>query len=300
MSMRELTVLFADISGSTRLYQQQGDSVAFQQVAASLQSMKEAIEAYEGDVLRTVGDSVLASFTSTDAACAAAVSIQRSHARVGISVRVGFHVGQVIPDAGDVYGNAVNIAARVAEYAEANEICMTSCALEILSHDHRKNTHYLDTVSFKGVEKPVPVFRVHWQDDESRTVIVTDNINSTRQESRLALTLDYKGREQLVEVGAGVITLGRADDNKLKVDSESVSRNHAIIEMIQGRYVLSDTSTNGTYVVREGLASEFVRRESITLSSTGIIGLGFDPIEEPEDAIRYYMLKAQNFDESTS
>jgi len=102
-----MAILFADIGGSTSLYQRAGDSQAHQLITDSLNSMRSSVEAAGGELLRTVGDAVLARFENCDAACAAAVSIQESHRNSTLSVRVGFHWGLAIADRGDVYGNAV-------------------------------------------------------------------------------------------------------------------------------------------------------------------------------------------------
>jgi len=191
MSPQETTVLFADLSGSTRLYETQGDVKAHQVVSRSLQCMKAAVEKHAGELLRTVGDSALASFSSADHACKAAVLIQKKHQELGLAVRIGFHVGKVIEDSGDVYGNTVNVAARVAEFAEANEICLTGAAVSFLSHEHRANTHFLDNVAFKGVGEPLPVFRVHWQGDVAQTLVVAEKPVVANADTLASLQLTY-------------------------------------------------------------------------------------------------------------
>ena len=285
MSTQALTVLFADLADSTRLYQMRGDASAHRAVSQSLHCMRDAIESHGGKLLRTVGDASLASFESTDAAYEAATRMQSDHVRTGLQLKVGFHYGEVIPDAGDVYGNAVNLAARVADYAEANEICITEQALSRLSLKHRVNVHYLDNVEFKGIEQPMPVYRVHWRSDSASTVLVASVPDAPRFTFELILALDT----QLVHVDVDnpKVTLGRSADNDIVMESDSASRSHATIELIRGRFMLNDMSTNGTYLVRDGSLLEFLKRESVSLEQHGIIGLGFDPQTESNSVITY-------------
>ncbi len=287
MSIQALTVLFADLADSTRLYQTRGDASAHRVVSQSLHCMRDAIESHGGKLLRTVGDASLASFESTDAAYEAATRMQTDHLEIGLQLKVGFHHGEVIPDAGDVYGNAVNLAARVADYAEANEICLTEQALSRLSVQHRVNVHYLDNVEFKGIEQPMPVYRVHWRSDSASTVLVTSTLEAPRYASGAVMLLALDTQHVRVDVDNPKVTFGRAADNDIVLESDSASRSHASIELTRGRFMLSDVSTNGTYLVRDGLLLEFLRRESVALEQHGIIGLGFDPQAQLKSAIKY-------------
>ena len=294
MDSQALTVLFADIAGSTRLYQMQGDVRAHQRVSQSLQSMKLSIEQHGGTLLRTVGDSALASFAQTDGACEAAMDIQREHLQLGLTARVGFHFGEVIADSGDIYGNAVNLAARIAAFAEANEICTTDTAIARLGHKHRTNVHFLDKVEFKGLSKPISVYRVHWRTDSAQTLVVTAGAANERFKHDKVLELQVDGKQLRIDAGNPVMTFGRSYDNDVVIESESASRNHASIEWARGRYVLNDFSTNGTYVLKDGMESEFLRRESVPLDQSGVIGLGFDPMGESLNIINYRLLSADS------
>lgn len=291
MNLKETTVLFADIFGSTRLYQKQGDVVAHQAISQSLQSMKLAIEGNNGKLLRTVGDSALASFNLADEACDAAIAIQRAHKETDMSVRIGFHIGEVIPDAGDVYGNAVNLAARVAQFAEPNEICLSAAAVASLTHEHRSNVHYLDEISFKGVDKPMPLYRVHWQEDVGHTMVASVQQQREQRHGQQSLSLQYGDRRCVLSNPGEVLTFGRAIANDFVVEHESASRYHATLEMMDRRFLLSDASTNGIYIQRKGQEPEFFRREAINLTGVGVIGLGFQPQDAPALAIRYHLSK---------
>jgi class 3 adenylate cyclase len=287
MSAQTLTVLFADLAGSTRLYQTKGDVEAHQRVTGSLQCMRKVVERHRGTLLRTVGDAVLASFGQTDSAFLASIDIQREHQSMNLSVRVGFHHGQVIPDAGDLYGNAVNLAARVAAFAEADEICTTEDAVAQLSIRYRSSALFLDRVDFKGMDSPMPVYRIQWANDSAETAIINAADRTQRYQTNLVLDLLIGSRRIRIDAGNPVLTFGRAFDNDVIIDIESASRNHARIELARGRYLLHDSSTNGTYLIRGGYSPEFIRRESASLDNFGSIGLGFSPDADSSHVIEF-------------
>ncbi len=287
MTSKILTVLFADLAESTQLYQTQGDIGAHQQVSDSLHCMQHVVERHQGTILRTVGDAVLASFSHADSAYQAALDIQIEHQMLDLSVRVGFHHGNVILDGGDVYGSAVNLAARVAAFCKADEICTTEVTIRQLSVKQRSNTTYLDRVDFKGISTPIPVYRIHWDNNDSETSIATAPNHTDRYQTNLVLDLIVGTKRIRVDSNNPVVTFGRSYGNDVSINIEPASRNHAKIEMAKGRFVIQDHSTNGTYIVRSGNASEFIRRESTALENFGCIGLGFSPDDDSRHVIEF-------------
>lgn len=281
---RLLTVLFADLVGSTKLYQSLGDVEAHRQVADCLDRMRSVVESSDGTLLRTVGDAVLASFEDADAACRAAIGIQRSHVSLPLALRVGFHHGEAIADRGDVYGNAVNISARVAAYAKADEICTTEDTFQQLGSEQRLRAHFLDRVILKGIADPMPIYRVQWSDENADTEIFTSAGPTTRYATDQRLDLEVGARRFSVDQEAPSIRMGRALDCDVVVVHDSTSRHHASVELVRGHYVLRDESTNGTWVLRPGRPPDIVRREEFVLEHFGSIGLGWAP--EPEDPSR--------------
>ena len=287
MTSKILTVLFADLTESTRMFQTQGDVEAHQQVSDSLLCMQQAVEQQHGTLLRTVGDSILASFNQSDEALQAAIEIQREHQLLNLSVRVGFHHGNVILDGGDIYGSAVNLAARVAAFCEADEICTTEDTIRQLSIRQRSSSMYLDRVKFKGINEPIPVYRIHWDNDDSHTAIATAPSLTHRYQNNLVLDIQFGKRKIRIDNDNTSVTFGRSSDNDMSMDLESVSRNHAKIEMAKGRFVIQDHSTNGTFIIKSDSTSEFIRRESTTLENFGCIGLGFSPDESAQPGIEF-------------
>jgi len=287
-----LTILFADIGGSAALYERVGDTEAHRLVADSLTRMKSAVRQHQGKVLRTVGDSVLASFQTVDQAFDGAKAIQEAHEGANLSVRVGFHTGPVIPDGGDVYGHAVNLAARVAAYARVDEIVATADSIAKLSDKNRLTVSSADDIDVKGVPVPVTIHRLQWRDD---SVMATRL--ATPQDKSFHVTADtvLKTRcgEDVVFVGPActLLRLGRAEDNHIAVLNDEASRYHATVEYRHGQFILTDQSTNGTYVQKSNLQPFLVRRDAIVLDGVGVITLGAAPDQSANQRIEFELVQ---------
>ncbi|ASJ72524.1 adenylate/guanylate cyclase domain-containing protein [Granulosicoccus antarcticus] len=289
---RPLTILFADIGSSAALYERVGDAEAYRLIADSLTRMRLAVEQSGGKVLRTVGDSVLASFEHSDEAFLGARAIQRAHQDIPLAVRIGFHTGSVIPDGGDVYGHAVNIAARVAAFARVDEIVATAEAVQQLSSVHQSFVSSADSIEVRGTPEAVVVHRLQWQEQPTA---VTQLASREEYEKVQAHDLRLRICHQRVVLYAGSehidVTLGRASDNDIAVANDEASRHHASIRYRYGQFLLHDESTNGTYVKKDSLAPFLVRRDSIVLDGTGVICLGAVPGQNAAELIEFELLQ---------
>ena len=288
-----IAILFADIGGSTRLYERVGDVEAHRRVAESLAFMKQAIVANQGVLLRTVGDASLASFDTCDDALLAACEMQLLHKTSPLSVRVGFHYGPVIPDKGDVYGSAVNIAARIASFARTDEITATQYSVECLSEGNRARATLLDRITVKGIDEPFGVYRISWQErDDSTTIVASPFQQNSSDFLQSKLELRIGERLIVIDHSSASLSIGRADDNGLPVDSEQASRRHAKIDWFQGQFLLTDESTNGTFIKKDVRNPLFVRRETVVLEGTGMMGIGAMPQTEDNNVIHFIVRNA--------
>lgn len=291
-AQQTLAILFADIAGSTRLYETMGDVEAHRRVAESLAFMAEAVANNGGRVLRTVGDSTLASFDDCDDALQAATSMQELHKQTPLSVRVGFHYGPVIPDKGDVYGNAVNIAARVASFAKPDEITATQTGITQLNEAHQQRANLLDKIQVKGIAEPMGVYRITWEADSAlHTRVATPGLSPVSVNEQASLVLSSETNSYQLNKQSAILTIGRDEQCSITVDGDRVSRAHAQLDWSAGQIQVSDTSTNGTYIQRDGQAPLFVRRETIVLQGEGVIGLGCLPDEDASHALRYRIVE---------
>ena len=287
-SHQQLAILFADIGESTSLYEKLGDTEAHRQISLSLKLMESAIVGCDGALLRTVGDAVLASFNNCDDAFYAARAIQQAHQNETLSVRVGFHYGDVIPDKGDVYGTAVNIAARVASFARLNEITLSADACNKLSRNNQASTARIDAIKLKGIESAMEIHRIEWQADKTANTVVANVSNIKTHAMRKPIAkLDISGRRLLVDEATPLLEVGRDETNNLMLSADCVSRHHLQLRYKDGQILLIDNSTNGTFVNREDHNPMFVRRDTLVLEGNGLLGVGATPASDGTHTMQF-------------
>lgn len=287
-------VLFADICGSTQLFEKYGDLQAQQIEHRVLDTLAAKTSAQSGIVIKTIGDEIMSRFPTPDQAVQAACAMHRTLkenpdlARLNIAVRIGLHYGPVLEvENNDVVGDAVNIAARMASLAKADQIITTRETVGSLSIDLEGMTRSLGRVWVKGKEEEMEILEVIWHESTSLTQMATGGQEELRNLFYAKLMLEYRGRNFDFKPGEPNLTLGRDERCKLRVDRELVSRSHAHIEFRQGKFILVDRSTNGTYILLENGSRFFVRREEFALHDKGFICLGQAITENNPDLIRY-------------
>ncbi len=277
----EVAILFADVVGSTQLYDKYGDTKASETVAHCLEVMKDATFQFDGTVIKTIGDEVMSTFPTADDAMSAAAQMQarisvepeEDDDRIPVSIRIGCHFGPVVQEQNDIFGAAVHTANRMTSQAKAKQIVMSGVTVEQMSEDWAAQTRQIDIATVRGRIDEVALFELLWQPEEATSMVPTLEMTSKKKNGmRLVLTF----RDQTVEVNdkRTNINMGRGDDNELVVKGNLISRVHAKIEKRRGKFMLIDQSTNGTFVQTVTGEETFVRRDSIELVGEGIIGLG--------------------------
>jgi class 3 adenylate cyclase len=284
----EVAIVFADVVGSTQLYDKFGDTKASETVAHCLDIMKDATYQFNGTVIKTIGDEVMSTFETVDDAMGAAVMMQSrvtSETKddgIPVSIRIGCHYGPVVQEQNDIFGAAVHTANRMTSQAKARQIVISGFTVEQMSPDLRKQTRQIDVATVRGRLDEVALYELVWQPEEATSMLPTiEWENKDRRASKLLLNF----RDTTVEVSdqRKSINLGRADDNDLVVKGNLISRIHAKIEMRRGKFVLVDQSTNGTFIQNLQGKETFVRRDTTELRSEGTIGLG--RTEEPGSSL---------------
>jgi len=286
----ELIILFADIAGSTRLYETLGDARARVTVASCVEVMTDVTRRQAGQVVKTIGDEVMSLFRHADDAAAAAVAMQEAISGDGIalaspvSIRVGFHHGPVIIDRADIYGDAVNVAAHVSRMAKPGQILATGAARRLLGGQWQLDSRPGAALHFKGKQVQTEVHELIWRAEEM-TILRTLPRKPIASAARLVLTIG----NTRVELGdpRPLFTLGRDERNDAVVGEVTVSRHHARVELSNGRFVLTDQSANGTFIVPDEGDGAFVHRDSAVLEGRGLLGLGAPPAPGSRIAIRY-------------
>ncbi|MBT8101811.1 MAG: adenylate/guanylate cyclase domain-containing protein [Gammaproteobacteria bacterium] len=287
----EVAIVFADVVGSTQLYDKFGDTKASETVALCLDVMKDATYQFNGTVIKTIGDEVMSTFETVDEAMGAAVMMQsrittesKKNNGIPVSIRIGCHFGPVVQEQNDIFGAAVHTANRMTSQAKSRQIVVSGFTVEQMSPELRNQARQIDVATVRGRVDEVALFELVWQPDEATNMLPTIEWENTRKASKLLLNF----RDTTVEVSdqRKSINMGRADDNELVVKGNLISRIHAKIEMRRGKFMLVDQSTNGTFLQDIQGNETFVRRDSTELDSEGTIGLG--RAEPPGSSLAIY------------
>jgi class 3 adenylate cyclase len=278
----ERAIFFADMGGSTKLYETLGDVEAHRIAADCLARISRVVAQRKGRVIKTIGDEVMATFESPNAASAAACDIQlctTGDDGVGhtpIPVHIGFHYGLVLEERGDVFGDTVNLAARMVGLARAGEILTTRETVEHLSEMERARTRQIDHRNVKGKREAIDVYEVVWQTQELTALNPLPPID--QETAHACLVFELSGRRHELSPDRPEIHIGRSMENEIVVSDLRASRHHATAMLQQGKFVLRDSSTNGTVVHPRGAKPIVLRREEMILPTAGTISIG---VEEP-------------------
>lgn len=289
------TVLFADVSGSTHLYEVLGDTRAFATINACLDILRRLTAAHSGRVVKTIGDEIMSVFPDAMSAVQAACEMQLvvtalepiDNARVAI--RIGLHFGTVLEssDDGDVFGDTVNVAARMAEIANARQIITTGTTVTLLPPIMRTSTRSFNSLSIKGKADDIEVREVIWQESEEMTMMVGNTIPPAKPEPTLKLL--HQGETFIVGVACPSITIGRDEQADIVIEDRRASRMHARIEYRRDKFVFVDISSNGSYVIINGEADIELRREELVLRESGSISLGHTYKKDPTEIIEFFV-----------
>jgi adenylate cyclase len=288
---RSISVLFADICGSSRLYEKLGDAEALRAVERCLHRMERAAGAAKGHIVKTVGDELMVTFDSAEAAAQAAGEIQlRVDALppvsgVSLAIRIGFHHGEVIEENNDVFGDTVNVASRLAGLAKAGQVLTTAETVALLPPELQERTRAIEELTVKGMDDAVDVFEVLWnRSDEELTMRFSAQTPAVK-DTRLHLR---QGDEELwLAASRPNASFGRDPNADLITRDSRASRSHGRIERRRDKYVLIDESTNGTYVKFQGEPELVLRREEVILRGRGTFAFGHSTEEEGDAPIEF-------------
>jgi class 3 adenylate cyclase len=288
-------VLFADVSGSTRLYESVGDAAALDTIGRCVATMRTACEGHGGRVVKTIGDEVMAVFPGADHAAEAAAEMQARISeqpvvgRVRLAIRVGFHFGPAIEVEGDVFGDSVNTAARMAALAKAEQVILTGQTVDLLSPLLRARVRQIDSLTVKGKHKDIGIFELIWQGpDAELTALATRPIHVPAR-----ILLRHHEREIELNEAHPSVTLGRDPQNDLVIADRMASRLHARIERRRDKFVLVDQSSNGTFVTIDGEREVSLRREELLLRGRGRVSFGHSYAADPAETLAFACLDGE-------
>lgn len=273
--MREerVTLLVADVGGSTALYEAVGDHEARRRVAGCLDTLAREVARVGGRVVKTLGDGLIATLPSVAAALEAAGAMRDGAAADGFAVRSAIHTGDVVTDAhGDVFGDAVNTVARLCDVAAQTEILLSESACSALPPERAARLVPLPPIALRGKREAVRLFAL--PSDKAGLATLAD---PTPGSGAQTITLSLAGGARRVEVGDRWLTLGRSEECDLVVPSARASRVHAKVFRMGANAYLTDTSSNGTWVFDDAGRTVRLYRERAPLTGAGRIYCGADP-----------------------
>lgn len=168
------TIMFTDMEGSTPITQRLGDAKAMELLRAHNTIIRDALEAHGGREVKHTGDGIMASFPSVARAVQCAIVVQKGfaiynekNAQTPIRVRMGLSAGEPVAEHSDLFGAAVQLAARACGHAGSGQIIVTNVVRELCIGKGFLFSDQGDVV-LRGFEDPVRLYEVRWEEESAR------------------------------------------------------------------------------------------------------------------------------------
>ena len=287
-------VLFADVADSTRIYESLGDTRALALIHTLFGLLDKAAAHHGGEVVKKLGDGMVCLFPDPDSAFHAACDMQmaaaaahRPHAPDRLAIKIGFTFGPMVLSGGDVFGDTVNVCARLVALANGEQVITTQQTVDALGVSLRGRCRQLFPIRVRGRQEEIIACNVLWRSDPDATEANLLRATLTRVRESV-LKISYQGELHVVRSGGAGMRIGRDQENDLVVESHFASRVHARLYAREEHFVLQDLSSNGTYLLSDGNSAEILlRREEAVLGDRGWIGLGNSASRHGDHALRY-------------
>ena len=275
----ERAILLADVSGSTGLYRQHGDERASQLVYECVEGMQKIATIHGGEYVRSKGDDVLCLFESADFAVQAAGDMMALGARGEVSLHAGLHWGLVVYRGTELFGDAINVAARLSSQAKENEVLMSRSLVNYTKSLDRSTLRSLGEHTLRGINMPTEIFALMAGGDDDGGVTnfaaqpTLFQAQRKEQVAKTAVRLSWMNWAQELQEGHQ-ITIGRSSQCGLVVPEAWVSRVHAAISVRGGIVEFKDSSSAGTTLAIGSAPEFYICRQTVALTGRGTIALG--------------------------
>lgn len=284
------TVVFTDLHGSTAVFEALGNARAAETVTQITTWIAQQCHRHEGTVVKTLGDGVLAMFADRHSAIAAVVALQRGHSKwllraptdLKMPMRIGVATGEVEMVGGDCYGDPVNVASRLCDLCEPNQIWANAATLDGASEVGGASFRLMGPISIRGRAEPCTVYQIEWREEVATDFLTMQgNLDQTFSSGNAdalgrEIELSWLGSSKQYHAFDLPMTIGRGGNADFPVDDRRVSRTHARLEWRNGSVVLVDVSSYGSWVRFMGSSGSDVllRREECVLHGRGELALG--------------------------
>ncbi|MDA2915874.1 adenylate/guanylate cyclase domain-containing protein [Nitrospinae bacterium AH_259_B05_G02_I21] len=302
---RPMAILFTDLKGSTAIFGERSDIDGVLVIQRTEALIRPIVGNYGGTVIKTIGDAVMASFPSATEAVEAAIAIQRTlesdnrerTAEDRLVLRIGINAGKGLIKAADVYGQVVNIAAKLQGAAEGDQILISKTMFQALSDELTQRAEPRGTLEVAGLTQPLEVYDVHWQEGDRRPapeklaapsephLITMAGENTLTQRLLGGRTIEVSsfpfrvGRNPLQEAGrAEKHPPSKIPTNDLYLyDSPPyrISREHFQIEVHDGKYVVRDRASRlGLIVNGRGIGGDHPESKQTLVKGVNLLVVG--------------------------
>ena len=263
-------------------------------------------EAAGGRLVKTLGDGVLVLFSDHASAIKAVVELQRLYFKrllrtapdIALPVRVGLASGEVELVAGDCYGDAVNVAARLCDMCGPSQIWSNAAALHGVSESKGVAFRLLGPINIRGRAEPCTVYQIEWREAEASDFLTmqgdVDPALLNRETDILGreVELTWLGNTKRFKSFELPVHIGRVRSVEFMVNDPRVSRTHARLEWRHGSVMLVDVSSFGSWVrFANGNGAEvLLRREECVLHGEGELALGASFIDPNVPTVHFKVI----------
>lgn len=280
---KDVGILYADISGSTRLYRTLGTDEAKRQLERCVKRIERSVESFKGTLLSSAVEEMVATFPCADDVVLAALDMQRRIADlppvsgVRLTIRIGVHFGSLNQGKDGLSGNAAEIGRSLLNLAGSGQIVTCDMTAACLSKplqdgllpiggDMTLSTPLGDCQLFEIRERP---------GQGAYRPTATANAVAIAANPAERLFVRVNGAAYVIDNAAPRMSFGRDKECSYVLRGSKVSRHHAVIEK-RGRsgFVLVDQSTNGTYLKLDGHEEQRLQETEAIISGRGKIGFG--------------------------
>ena len=286
--MEKFTVVFADLTGSTGVFESLGNTKATQAITRLTQWIGEVCRAHQGHVVKYLGDGVLILFKESNNAIEAATELQQVHQNrirkwpepLKMRLQIGMARGEVVEHDADCYGDAVNVASRLSDLSGPDQILASDTVIQQLPDNNIVRSRCMGEIPIRGRTESCLVHRIEWQTEVLSEVFTMPASlmplprgQSVIKPAFIVLSwLDINISFSSTELP---VFLGRDTSAQFVVQDPRVSRKHAQIEWRDGKFYLEDISSYGTWVrFADSSITIALRRQECVLLQDGEMALG--------------------------